>query len=128
MTATLHTPATLPPLPRPPAGEQGYAWIAQLTHWHPVPTWGRDGWPLGDWPHLVIAHTDPTDDDPHAAYGLAIYCEGDITTRPYSTRLARDLATDETAAWIWRHNDNGPDDLPESDDDLQIHHRGPSRT
>ena len=124
MTLTL-TAHTLPPLPTHAA--DGHEWAAQLTGWHSVPAWGRDGWPLGDPPYVVIAHSDAHTHDPHRPYGLAVYCEGDVTPQAFTTRLARDLATDTLAAWLWHHNENGPHDLPDDADDLQTHHRGPAR-
>jgi hypothetical protein len=110
----------LPALP-PPSWGDGYDWMGDLQDgWHPVPGWGRDGWDLGDWPYSVIVHYDGD-----GVHGLGQYVEGDISVKSFPSREERDAATDEVAAFYWRYNGSGPTDLPESDDDLAPHHRGP---
>jgi hypothetical protein len=48
----------LPALPNPLAGS-GYDWMGQLANaWHVVSAWGQDGWNLGNWPYVVVAHYD----------------------------------------------------------------------
>jgi hypothetical protein len=90
--------------------------------WQPVPGWGRDGWDLGSWPYAIIVHYDGDD-----LYGMATYVEGDIRSEAFPSREARDAATDRVAAFHWRHDESGPADLSDSDDDLAPHHRGPYR-
>jgi hypothetical protein len=110
----------LPPLP-PPAWGDGYEWMRDLGQgWLPVPGWGRDGWDLGDWPYAIVVHYDGD-----GKHGLATYVEGDIAVRSFATREERDAATDHVAAYHWRQNESGPDDLPDTDDELAPHHRGP---
>ena len=110
----------LPPLP-PPDFDDGYGWMSRLRDgWRPVAGWGRNGWDLGDWPYAVVAHYDGED-----VSGLGTYVEGALYERSFPSREERDAATDQLAAFYWRLNENGPDDLPESDDDLAPHHRGP---
>lgn len=118
------TPDRLPALPDSPL-DTGYDWIGALSGgWHEVPAWGRGGWDLGSWPLVVVAHYDSPD-----GYGMAVYIEGDVEVTAYPTRAERDQATDRHAACWWRYFEDGPDDLPDSDDQLAPHHRGPySRT
>ncbi len=112
--------ADLPLLP-PPAWGDGYDWMGELRDgWRPVAGWGRDGWDLGSWPYAVVVHYDSDD-----RYGLGTYVEGDVSMASFSSREERDAATDRVAAFHWRHDDSGPEDLPNSDDDLAPHHRGP---
>jgi hypothetical protein len=112
----------LPPLP--PPSDDGYDWMSDLRDlrngWKPIPGWGRDGWDLGSWPYAIVVHYDGDD-----RYGLATYVEGDIVVGSFSSREERDAATDRVAAFYWRHDGSGPNDLPESGDDLAQHHRGP---
>jgi hypothetical protein len=114
------SPYDLPRLPDS-VWDTGYDWIGALSHgWYVVPAWGRSGWDLGSWPLVIVAHYDRAN-----CYGLAVYVEGDLDVSAYPTRQARDEATDRRAAEWWRYFGDGPDDLPDSDDDLQPHHRGP---
>lgn len=110
----------LPPLPPRGFGD-GYDWMSDLRDgWRPVAGWGRSGWDLGDWPYAIVVHYDG--DGVHA---LGTYVEGDVSMEAFPTREERDAATDRIAAYHWRHNGNGPDDLPDRDEDLAPHHRGP---
>jgi len=118
------TPTTnlQPPLPDPHLGN-GHDWIDALTDgWHVVPAWGRDGWDLGAWPLVIVAHHDR-----HQLHAVATYIEGDLEVQAFASRADRDTATDHIAAYYWRANNNGPADLPDSDADLADHHRGPYR-
>ncbi len=110
----------LPPLPDP--FEDGADWLSQLGEhgWRMVPSWGRDGWDLLEWPYAAVAHFDG-----EQRYGLAIYEEGDVSVEAFAHREARDTATDRIAVQYWRVNGRGPTDLPESDDELAPHHLGP---
>lgn len=99
----------------------GYDWIGELSGgWYGVPDWGRSGWNLGSWPLVIVCHCDRP-----GCYGLCLYVEGDLDVSVHATRQARDEATDRLAAYYWRYYQHGPDDLPDSDHDLQPHHRGP---
>ncbi len=121
MTTSSPTPQDLPALPDN-VWYSGYDWIGALRRcgWHAVCSWGRDGWDLGCWPQVIVAHHDRP-----GCYGLCLYVEGDLDLSAYPTREARDQATDRLAAYYWRYYQHGPTDLPASDTDLQPHHRGP---
>jgi hypothetical protein len=113
-------PDALPHLPDTLCNS-GYDWLAVLAGgWYVVPSWSRDGWDLGSWPLVIIAHYDRT-----GCYGLAVYVEGDLDVTAYPTRAERDRTTDQQAAFHWRQFEHGPSDLSDIDDDLQPHHRGP---
>ena len=117
--------AGVPPLPDSYAGN-GYDWLQELEGgWRPVPAWGRDGWDLGIWPLVAVAHYDGDD-----SFGVATRIEGDVELEVFPTREERDAATDQIAAYWWRdmaRNDlpSHPRDLPHHDDDLLPHQRGP---
>ncbi len=116
----MSTPDALPRLPAT-LWNSGYDWMELLSGgWYVVPAWGRDGWDLGSWPYVIIAHYDRP-----GCYGLAVYVEGDLDVTTHPTRAERDQATDRQAAFHWRQFEHGPTDLPGNDDDLQPHHRGP---
>jgi hypothetical protein len=121
MTISNPTPEDLPALPDN-VWYSGDDWIGVLRRcgWDAVSSWGRDGWDLGSWPQVIVAHHDHP-----GCYGLCLYVEGDLDVSAYPTREARDEATDRLAAYYWRYYQHGPEDLPASDDDLQPHHRGP---
>jgi len=119
---------TFPCVPELPSGQQagdGMTWIGRLADgWHAIALWGADGWDLGEWPYVIVAHYD----NPAAqVYAVATYCEGDVDARAFTSRAERDAETDTIAAWHWRNNDNGPDDLADADEDLAPEHRGPVR-
>ena len=81
-------------------GDDGYERIevARRWKWEAIPSWGRDGWDLGDWPLVVIFHRDSAD-----GFELAENCEGDVTAYRYPTRALRDAATDAMAFVHWQH-------------------------
>lgn len=82
-------------------GEDGYDCIkaAQPHGWRAVPSWGLEGWDLGDWPLVVISHRRTS-----LGFELAYHVEGDITVYRYPTRELRDAATDCLAFWHWKHD------------------------
>ncbi len=110
---------SLPPLPG--RFEDGSDWLSQLGEcgWRMVPSWGRDGWDLLEWPYAAVAHFDGED-----RYGLAVYEEGDVSVESFPLREARDAATDRIAVQYWRANGHGPRDLPDRDDELAPYHLG----
>ena len=113
----------VPPLPDGiGTGGDGYDWADALTGGcYVVPGWGRDGWDLGDWPYVIVCHYDGAQ-----VYAVATYTEGDLTCQAFTTRAERDQATDTIAAWQWRHGSpDGPDDLPDHNEELKPRHRGP---
>ncbi len=115
------SPEDLPPLPVS-LWYDGYDWLGALRHgWYDVSSWGRDGWDLGSWPLVIVAHYDGED-----RYGLAVYVEGDVEVTAYPNREERNGATDRVAAFYWRRRrGQRPDDLPAEGDELLPHHRGP---
>jgi hypothetical protein len=114
------SPEDLPPLPDL-IFDEGYAWLGALRHgWYDVSSWGRDGWDLGSWPLVIVAHYDGED-----RYGLAVYVEGDVEVTACPNREERDGATDQVAAFYWRRRSDRPDDLPAEGEELLPHHRGP---
>jgi hypothetical protein len=111
--------AELPPLPS--RFDDGGDWMNDLRHGRrAVPAWGRDGWDLAEWPYAVVAHCDCD-----GLYGLATYQEGDVEVQSFVSRAERDAHTDRIAAGYWRANGRGPRGLPDSDDELAPHQRGP---
>ncbi|MFK0047742.1 hypothetical protein ACIQU4_27375 [Streptomyces sp. NPDC090741] len=88
----------------------GFDWIRQLPiGWKHVPQWGADGWDLGAYPYIVVAHYDcPLD----VLYGVATFTEGDVTVSAWGSREARDAETDEIALGLWHDRENAPADLP----------------
>jgi hypothetical protein len=109
-----------PPLPDPCRVGDGYEWIDALTDgWRPVAAWGREGWDLGAWPVVIVAHHDG-----RRLYSVGTYAEGDLDVQAFPTRAERDATTDHIAATWWRTFNNGPADLPATDTDLADHYRG----
>ncbi len=79
--------------------DDGFDFISQAESagWHAVAAWGKDGWDLGDWPYVVYCFRGETE--------RASYCEGDIVIERYADRESRERATDESAMFYWRSND-----------------------
>lgn len=103
--------------------DDGYDWIRQLKNgWRVIPGWGRDGWDLGSWPLVVVAHYDGPD-----VYGVATYVDGDSEVAGFATRAERDARTDNVAATWWRLLGNGPKNLAEIESNTSPDHRGPPR-
>jgi hypothetical protein len=105
------SPDALPALPDDPDnGLSGWDWIGQLPRlgWVPVPVWGDQGWPLGNWPYHIFAHCHVPHRD---LYGLATWVESDVYVEAFATREERDLATTHTALHSWESNENGPASL-----------------
>lgn len=85
---------------------------ARLQGWASVPSWGRDGWDLGDWPYVVIYHRRQAGE-----YQLATNVEGDTDVWGYATREERDAATDYLAHYYWRwHKEPWIVGIPEGDE------------
>lgn len=119
-------PAAVPPLPYEGRYDgTGYDWMdavaASRSGWHVVPSWGLDGWDLGQWPYVIVCHYDGP-----GRYGLAVYCEGDLKVWAFDTEAERDAETDQVAHHQWRARPSAaPDDLPDKPADIRPHHRGP---
>ena len=96
----------LPVWPEDDHTGDAYTWMRELPFgWEAVGVWGTEGWDLGCWPYEAVAHFDDVLD---VIYGLAHYIEGDVTVRAFSSREARDAATDELALSTWLQVGNGP--------------------
>ncbi|MFD4554398.1 hypothetical protein ACFWP5_08720 [Streptomyces sp. NPDC058469] len=79
-------------------GEGGYEWMPRLKDgWYPVASWGSEGWNLGNWPFVCIAHYDGE------TFGVGTYVEGDIKAEEFPTREERDRHTDEIAIFYWKN-------------------------
>lgn len=106
----------LPALPDGHAHGDGHGWMAALSGgWHEVASWGADGWDLGSWPYVVVAHYDGAD-ELGLLFGRVVYVEGDLFVEGYRWRSERDKASSDTAVYYWRHYGNGPRDLPAEGD------------
>lgn len=92
---------SLPPVPERETYDDGYDWIERLigTGWHVVPAWGSDGWDLGQWPYVIMAHHNGD------TFGLVVYVEGDLEVEEFETREARDKATSHKAIFYWQLRD-----------------------
>jgi hypothetical protein len=103
----------LPWVPENDHMRDGWQWMSAIEPlWHAVGVWGSEGWDLGSFPYVVVAHYD--DDILNKYFGLAVYTEGDVNVQAYEGRAARDAATDELALHLWEQNGSGPPDAPAS--------------
>lgn len=59
----------------------GYDWMDVISEhgWAVIPSWGCDGWDLGQWPYVMVAGIR-TADKIGNLFGMATYCEGDVKT------------------------------------------------
>lgn len=81
--------------------DDGYDWMGSLASpWEALPSWkGRQ---LGDWPYMCVANCvapDPRhpNDTQRLLYGVAVYCEGDVTINGYDTRAEMNQRLDSLA-------------------------------
>ncbi|MDQ3765054.1 MAG: hypothetical protein M3460_27175 [Actinomycetota bacterium] len=83
--------------------------MEQLSNgWYAVASWGSEGWDLGTWPLVIVAHYDG-DEEAEMPWGVATYVEGDITVKEFPDRAARDKETNEIAVFYWQQDDDVPD-------------------
>jgi len=79
--------------------DDGYSWIQEVAEhkpeWKAVPSWGRDGWDLGDWPFVIVMHRDAD------TFDVLTFVEGDITILQFETKEGRDAETDRIALFYW---------------------------
>ena len=61
---------------------------------------------------MIIAHYD---DEARRIYGLATYCEGDVSIAAYTTMAERNQETDRIALFHWRQFGYGPKPTPDDD-------------
>ena len=79
----------------------GYDFIEYaIKHgWRPIPSWGSEGWDLGEWPYVAVLHRNEA-----GRFSLAYYVESDLELKHFASREERDAYTDELAAFHWRHS------------------------
>ncbi|EMY34994.1 hypothetical protein D477_006658 [Arthrobacter crystallopoietes BAB-32] len=107
----------------------GYDWMEAIEAegWSVLGSWGCDGWDLGQWPYVMIAAIR-TADAIGDLFGVASYCEGDVTCTFYRTQAAQWEKITEHAFYSWKNGQaHGPTDLPETAADLPARYRGPYR-
>jgi hypothetical protein len=105
----------------------GYEWIDAIGEdgWAALPNWGSEGWDLGQWPYVIIAGTR-TADRTGNLFGVATYCEGDVTCTYYRTQRAQWDAITEHAFFSWSNGQaHGPTDLPAAAAELPSRDRAP---
>lgn len=83
---TDEAPWLLPYLPPVARNEYdgGYEWMDRLAHrWAVVPSWGREGWDLGEWPYVLVAtcvvRIDPEEPRPFRRPEQCIHCRAFLT-------------------------------------------------
>ena len=114
----------LPELPPRSSYDDGYDWMGQLSNgWYEVPSWGSEGWDLGDWPYVIVAHYNGEVGD-IGPFGVATYVEGDLEVKEFPTRAERDSETDRIALFYWR---NRADEIPGIPTDPADNRLGPYR-
>jgi hypothetical protein len=105
----------------------GYDWMELIGEhgWAVIPSWGSDGWDLCNWPYVMVAATR-TADSIGNLFGIATYCEGDVTTSYYRTQARQWDAITEYAFFQWKSGQApGPADLPEAAAELPSRYRLP---
>ena len=105
----------------------GYDWmeLIEAEGWAVIPSWGCDGWDLGQWPYVMVAAIR-TADSIGNLFGVATYCEGDVETTYYRTKARQWDAITEQAFFHWKNGQaHGPDDLPEAATELPSRYRMP---
>ena len=105
----------------------GYDWMDVISEhgWAVIPSWGCDGWDLGQWPYVMVAVTRSADSIGNL-FGIATYCEGDVTCTYYRTKARLWDAITEQAFSSWKNGQaQGPADLPEAAAELPSRYRMP---
>ena len=62
--------------------------------WHAIPSWGRDGWDLGEWPYVILYMRVRAD-----KHELLSICEGDRTWYQFDSRDDCYAAMDYLFLW-----------------------------
>jgi hypothetical protein len=78
--------------------------VAEKRGWRAVPSWGRDGWDLGNWPYVVIYLRevnpgDMVDGKLRRVYELLQVVEGDHTFYTFDSEADRAAAVDYLFLW-----------------------------
>lgn len=105
----------------------GYDWMELIGEhgWAVIPSWGCDGWDLGQWPYVMVAGIR-TADEIGNLFGMATYCEGDVRTTFYRTKARFWDAISEQAFFHWKNGQaQGPEDLPMAAAELPSRYRQP---
>lgn len=120
-------------------GGDGYQIIAlaRKMGWRALPSWGRDGWDLGNWPLVIMFwHEDDQGSDPTPAlprserervFEVIEYVEGDVTLWRCPSSEVREQVTDELAFWHWKYRGEDWVEGIEHVEDMPAHLRGPFR-
>jgi hypothetical protein len=111
--------------------DDGYGDMAaeEKRGWGVLPSWGRDGWNLGDWPYVVVYVRDRAGEQ----HELMVICEGDRTIYAFDMAMDRTAAIDYMFAWYaagqrwaeWTWEDRERLDVGHLEVDLKF--RGPYR-
>jgi len=105
----------------------GYDWMQLIEEhgWAVIPSWGNDGWDLGQWPYVMVAGTR-TADGIGNLFGVATYCEGDVTCTFYRSKSEQHEAITTHAHYWWKNGTaHGPANLPETATELPDRDRRP---
>lgn len=105
----------------------GYDWMELIGEhgWAVIPSWGSDGWDLGQWPLVMVAGIR-TADSVGNLFGVATYCEGDVTCTFFRSKSQQHEAITQHAHYWWQNGTaQGPADLPATAADLPDRDRRP---
>ena len=108
-------------------GGDGYEWMGRIEArgWHVIGSWGCDGWDLGSWPYIIVAGFR-TRDETGDLWGMATYCEGDVTTTWHRTQAAHWEAISHHAHFYWQSGQaDGPDTLPATAEKMPLEWKRP---
>jgi len=88
--------------------------LAERLGWRAIPSWGRNGWDLLEWPYYIL-YTRDCDE----GFELATNCEGDADVWRFPTAELRQEAIDQLALWHWQAKGRDwaigatPDNMPD---------------
>ncbi|SLK12585.1 hypothetical protein [Arthrobacter sp. P2b] len=105
----------------------GYDWMELIEEhgWAVIPSWGSEGWDLGQWPLVMVAGIR-TADGIGNLFGVATYCEGDVTCTFYRSKSQQHEAITKHAHYWWKNGTaHGPTNLPETATGLPDRDRRP---
>ena len=101
----IESTAPVEELPAIPARgwDDGYDWMAKVRRpWAPVPSWGRDGWDMGDWPLVIVltccSYVEEEDRRP-IRNPLCVHCRRHVREAPPIPGLG---------AALWLTEEDGP--------------------
>ncbi len=76
----------------------GYDVADHATGWTAIPSWGRDGWDLGNWPLVMVFCRTNKDSQEEVVY----YVEGDVTMYRCPTQEIHNAIIDDIAFFHWK--------------------------